>query len=320
MVTLERPTIMHPENQLIQAFTGKKDLNSTSVDEWTALVEKYPAFNLGYYFQAKKLRDPATQVSTDLNQQAARYFNDIRWLDYLLKTDCSVLELEDRNIKDKEQITPLLEPQVADQKDVVRTNIQEAPPENDETQELTKQKQPTAPVRQVEQQIEQQTELQTELQTGAVTDITEEKIPRISAVLSAQLADFKKPVDQDAKLEVQREPLYKVDYFASQGISILRPQDGFEKKVRKFTDWLKEMKQQNPASTTPQLHTTPQEEAQAAKKAENSLRIQPIWTESMAEVLVNQGKTAQAKEVYQKLSLLYPEKSTYFASKIDLLQ
>jgi len=40
----------------------------------------------------------------------------------------------------------------------------------------------------------------------------------------------------------------------------------------------------------------------------------------MAEVLINQGKSVQAREVYQKLSLLYPEKSAYFASKIDLLQ
>ena len=37
----------------------------------------------------------------------------------------------------------------------------------------------------------------------------------------------------------------------------------------------------------------------------------------MAEVLLQQSKNHKAIEVYQKLSLLNPSKSAYFAAKID---
>ena len=45
-----------------------------------------------------------------------------------------------------------------------------------------------------------------------------------------------------------------------------------------------------------------------------------IITESMAEVFARQGKTAKAAELYQKLSLLNPLKSAYFAAKIEQLK
>ena len=54
--------------------------------------------------------------------------------------------------------------------------------------------------------------------------------------------------------------------------------------------------------------------------AENSNTGAEVLTESMAEVFAKQGKTAKASEVYQKLSLLNPAKSTYFAAKIENLK
>jgi len=40
----------------------------------------------------------------------------------------------------------------------------------------------------------------------------------------------------------------------------------------------------------------------------------------MAEVLVKQGKSEKAIEMYQKLSLLNPSKSAYFAAKIERIK
>jgi hypothetical protein len=39
-------------------------------------------------------------------------------------------------------------------------------------------------------------------------------------------------------------------------------------------------------------------------------------SESLAQIMLNQGKTDKAIEMYRKLSLLNPEKSSYFAHKI----
>ncbi len=53
------------------------------------------------------------------------------------------------------------------------------------------------------------------------------------------------------------------------------------------------------------------------KQAISSISPQEnLVTEALAEILLNQGKIAQAKDMYDKLSLKYPEKSAYFASKL----
>jgi hypothetical protein len=54
--------------------------------------------------------------------------------------------------------------------------------------------------------------------------------------------------------------------------------------------------------------------------ATHSLEQKEVITETMAEVLVKQGKKERAVELYHKLSLLNPSKSAYFAAKIDQLK
>lgn len=55
--------------------------------------------------------------------------------------------------------------------------------------------------------------------------------------------------------------------------------------------------------------------------AVNSIAKQDdIVNESLAEVYVRQEKYQKAIDIYIKLSLLYPEKNTYFASKIEKLK
>jgi hypothetical protein len=57
------------------------------------------------------------------------------------------------------------------------------------------------------------------------------------------------------------------------------------------------------------------------KQAISSISPQEnLATEALAEILVNQGKIEQAKEMYAKLSLKYPEKSAYFATKLKKLK
>lgn len=150
------------------------------------------------------------------------------------------------------------------------------------------------------------------------TNIPDQKI---ASLLKEQLEAFKKPVTEETVLQVASEPYHTVDYFASQGI---KPeydhaaQDTLSKQLRRFTDWLKHMKNVTPSNED--LGTDPELESAIQGIAQTSNEAKEIVTETMAEVLVKQGKIDKAIQLYIKLSFLNPDKSAYFASKIQSLK
>ena len=116
------------------------------------------------------------------------------------------------------------------------------------------------------------------------------------------------------------EPLHRSDYFASVGIKLseeIKPGDKLGKQLKSFTDWLKTMKKIH-EEQLPQQNE--QSDILIQKMAEKSNTEGEVLTETMAEVLLQQGKYAKATEVYQKLSLLNPAKSIYFAAKIEQIK
>ncbi|MGN6532612.1 MAG: hypothetical protein ACTHK0_12785 [Ginsengibacter sp.] len=116
------------------------------------------------------------------------------------------------------------------------------------------------------------------------------------------------------------EPLHTVDYFASQGIKINEEalaNDHLVKQVKSFTAWLKSMKKLHPGQM-PEQNEVIEKIIQASSESSN--KDANVLTEAMAEVLVKQGKREKAMEMYQKLSLINPSKSAYFAAKIESLK
>ncbi len=116
------------------------------------------------------------------------------------------------------------------------------------------------------------------------------------------------------------EPLHTIDYFASQGIKFNldeNPADALGKQLKSFTDWLKTMRR------LPQKNkeVIPDRLAEQAIQdfAAHSIEGKEVLTEAMAEVLAKQGMKQRARAVYEKLSLLSPEKSAYFTAKIEQL-
>lgn len=123
------------------------------------------------------------------------------------------------------------------------------------------------------------------------------------------------PVDENAELVISTEPYYTVDYFASQGIkleNILKPDDKFGQQLKSFTNWLKHIKK-----LPPNRINEKEPDPGIEQIANTSLEEGEVVTESMAEVLLKQGKVDNAIEVWGKLSLLHPEKSVYFATLIE---
>jgi hypothetical protein len=116
------------------------------------------------------------------------------------------------------------------------------------------------------------------------------------------------------------EPYHTIDYFASQGIRLKldeNPTDQLGKQLKSFTDWLKVMRR------LPQKEKgiVPDRVAEQAVQsfAAHSIEGKEVLTETMAEVLAMQGMPERARLVYEKLSLLNPGKSAYFAAKIEQL-
>ncbi len=162
----------------------------------------------------------------------------------------------------------------------------------------------------------------TEEEIAEVEDaIPDEHSNKIAAILNHQLAEFNKPVVGDAHLKMDGEPFHTVDYFASQGIKVnleQPPIDRLTSQLRRFTDWLKHIKNVEPDEED--INADPELESAIQGIASSSNEAREIVTETMAEVLEKQGKKDKAIQLYIKLSFLNPDKSAYFASKIQQLK
>lgn len=120
--------------------------------------------------------------------------------------------------------------------------------------------------------------------------------------------------------EVSFEPLHTVDYFASQGIKITEEpvtNDKLGNQMKSFTAWLKSMKKLHSSEFG---QPSPATEKLIQNSAEESNINTEVLTEAMAEVLIKQDKKEKAIEMYNKLSLINPSKSVYFAAKIESIK
>jgi hypothetical protein len=151
-----------------------------------------------------------------------------------------------------------------------------------------------------------------------VTEKTEEIINDLPGIQTqAPVNETKSPGTEQPVLF---EPLYTIDYFASQGIKLSAEEetkDELGKKMRSFTEWLRSMKKIHPEKFQ-QINAGEEKNIQTAAEHSNDEAL--IATETMAEVLLKQGRADKAVEVYEKLSLLNPAKSAYFAAKIEELK
>jgi len=145
---------------------------------------------------------------------------------------------------------------------------------------------------------------------------------KLTSVISEQLAQFQEPLVSET-LEFEKEtPQMVKDYFEAQGIEIdlaSLPQDKFTKQLRSFTAWLKVLKHQE-ANTQNLAEMGEEQEKMIAIIAEKANNATEVITEAMAEIWIKQGNKRKAIDIYSKLSFIFPEKSVYFASQIELLK
>ena len=279
--------------------SGVLDLSQLKADTLQQVADTYPYFAPAQYFLASKLWIEKTNRSTAQAQKANLYFSNPYWLTFQLQHGL---------------------PNTADETGGATPPFTTVPagmavPTVEAVKEI---------MRKIDRSDEVRDEEEEPLPEGAETESpieADDSESKIAGMLSGQLAEFKKPLAEDAKLDIEQEKqrLHTIDYFASQGIKIdlsSIPQDKLTRHLLKFTDWLKQIKQVNPSELTANLEL----EKAVAETAQTSNQTGEVLTETMAEVLIKQGQEDKAVQLLIKLSFLNPEKSSYFAAKIEQLK
>lgn len=338
------------QEKVLFHLTGSRDLSQVDEESLAKLANSYPYFTPVQFLLASKLKETNSDIFTTQAQKTGLYFTNPYWLHYLLNEKKQSTELP---IPSQFNISPtkIEEPQLQNQEqelasDLVETILETPKPASNDrfsnnmaipTIELVKEmmrgidKQVIPDSINTEEEIEEDIAQQPSFEADAsimsarstynedaATDLSNTKI---SNLLSSQLADFKKPLKAEEQLEISKEPMHTVDYFASQGIKIdlsTIPQDKLTTQLRRFTDWLKYMKKDNPNPIDLGTHQDLEEAVEIIAHTSNEQR--EIVTETMAEVLQKQGQNDKAIQLYIKLSFLNPEKSAYFAAKIQHLK
>jgi hypothetical protein len=279
-----------------------------STDEIKRMLEEYPTFGSGHLILAFK--EQKSSEAETLWHKALLYGGEKQWINFvytqLNDTDTGSLQFEntesnfeeelsiERDIEtDNGQLVVLSDHEIQDLNDAVidAETLSEATDDQENT---------VSEGLQVAREFENLDE--------PVQNSNSEKIVTPHNTTSLKTAN-----------DSLFEPYHTIDYFASQGIRLKEEklgEDVLGKQVKTFTQWLRSMKK---IYVEEERQLEKKEEEKVIKIADHSNKDEIILTETMAQIYIQQGKKSKAAEVYRKLSLLHPEKSSYFASLIENL-
>lgn len=283
-------------SSIIQEIFHQRRLEDVSLEQLQTLTVDEPYFAPGHFLLLKKLQQTADSGFEAQLHKTVLYFGNPLWLQYLLQPAVNEPVIEIKHEHTHTVHVPAGQQEVA----VAEPVIDHKP-------------QITVPVQ--EEEV---------LQKEAVNDDSE--------VINAHNNEAIKlePVATEEKTAAQEEsvifePYHTIDYFASLGIKVgknVPVNDKLGKQLKSFTEWLKTLKRLPDSTIAAQEaeEHQPMPDARVEAMAEVSIKEKETLTESMAEVLLKQGKKETAIEMYNKLSLLNPDKSHYFAAKIEALK
>jgi tetratricopeptide (TPR) repeat protein len=292
-------------------------LQDKTKEELAEVITRYPYFGFAQFLFAKKFNNEAGESASKQLQQAALNFPNPFWFDYLLRENISSFGTEAKTVTQAEAVFHDREGTVAE---VIAAEEEK---QEDHSRKISKEEHDLTEI--IVDETLQGSNDEIKFEPGDEIEseegVDEAEREKLSKLIEQHLSEFKKPIDSNEEIPIATRVYHAIDYFASQGIKLdprLLSQDMLGNKVRKFTDWLKQVKRLNENPTD--LGTDMETEHVIEKIAQSSNEGKDVITEAMAEVLQKQGKKEKAIQLYQKLSFLNPSKSTYFAAKINELK
>lgn len=335
---------------IVKHFFQKDTLQEVPEQVLQQFTEEHPYSSVGHWLLAKKVHDTAPERAADQSANAATWFNNPLWLHWTLQEHEPVAETllipahqevpaattpappppAPATAPDTQQETiaaeaaPLTNAAEPVTDDIALTETEIFIPGVAEPVSLVEETPatPPAPELPVEETAETPDSGSPVAETPAPETPADTVTPPPPAPLNGLLGDYK-PVISESE-EPVFEPYHTIDYFASQGIKLRQEdlKDKLGKQLKSFTEWLRSMKRiapvQQEAIQAGSMDDTQQQSIQEI--AGHSIEGKEVITEAMAEVWVKQGSKQKAIAIYEKLSLLNPAKSPYFAARIEQIK
>ena len=322
------------KDALVAAIFQKGSLDDCSLEELQAVARQYPSFTPIQLLIAEKLRTTNGNLYNEQLEKLTLYINNPLWLDFLLNGYERQLMISPENGNVTGQVAETNDDQGNLPSENVIREVGQAEQENPEiSSEQPHLQSDQASAIEVQNDTTQhdiinsdeamntEGESRENADDGDVianSDSPEQTIEAHETDLSVPLPELK----QEQNLtEITYQPYHTVDYFASQGIKFIpeeKPKDRFGQQLKSFTEWLKDMKRL-PESEIIRISDSYSGD-KVQELADHSISEREIVTETMAEVWLKQGNKEKAIEIYNKLSLLNPAKSAYFASLAEQLK
>ena len=291
-------------------------------DKLTELLMNYPSFSTGHLLKA--LQGQNSRDAESLKHKALLYGGETQWINFIMHqvshSDSGTMEWsgtaeENANLNANNSLSDseICKPEndnIQDEQD--DQDLQDAALDAETLQEAADEAEETISIENVLPVNNQDTSDQSE------NEQKNSSSPENNEISTGHSEEIKASSADEAGILI--EPYYTVDYFASQGIRLKEDKlgnDPLSKQVKTFTQWLRSMKKIN---TEEQATIGEKDEETVIQIADSSNKEEIVLTETMAQVLVQQGKKSKAIQVYRKLSLLHPEKNSYFASLIEHLK
>jgi hypothetical protein len=328
-------------DQLVRSLLQKDSLEHCSLPELQQFAGRNPYLGAAQLLLAKKMQAERVDGFEDQLQKTMLYFHNPAWVEHILYDTGDAELIKAKKESASIEITEVATSEVVADQGLTDTTLPTEPEtiSPEETTAVTVDaietvQTETAPEPVIEEVVafsEPTPEIivpenPEPAETQEVVAVTATAIPETAVINPERDPLLENPAFQtiandQSGSDLLFEPYHTVDYFASQGIKFRedeKPKDKFGQQLKSFTEWLKTLKK-GPA-TDVNRQNEPATEDKVVKLAENSIREEDVYTEAMAEVWEKQGNSAKAIDIYHKLSLLEPAKSTYFAAKIEDLK